>query len=68
MVLHSGDEPPAPPEPRWARRQIQDLVALILIVVGVVGIVTVAFLWHVLAGWAATFAVIATFGVYMGIE
>lgn len=49
-------------------RQVRDLVGLMLVVVGVIGLVVTAWIWHPLAGLAATFGACVGLGFALGYD
>jgi hypothetical protein len=49
-------------------REVRDLIGLVLVVVGVVGLVVTAWIWHPLAGMAATSAALVVAGIALGYD
>jgi hypothetical protein len=49
-------------------RQWRDLIGLVLVLLGVVGLVVTAWLWHPLAGLAATSAALVGAGIALGYD
>lgn len=54
--------------PGMTPRQWRDLIGLVLVLLGVVGLVVTAWLWHPLAGLAATSATLVAAGIALGYD
>jgi hypothetical protein len=55
-------------QPPMTARQWRDLIGLALVILGVVGLVVTAWLWHPLAGLAATSAALVAAGLALGYD
>lgn len=53
---------------RMSPREVRDLIGLVLAVVGVAGLVVTAWVWHPLAGMAATSAALVVAGIALGYD
>ena len=61
----AGQEPSSP---RKITRRARDQVAACLLVAGIAGFLTAAWMWHWLAGLAATSVLVGVAGVATGME
>jgi hypothetical protein len=53
---------------RMSSREVRDLIGLVLTVLGALGLVTTAWIWHPLAGMAATSAALVVAGIALGYD
>lgn len=53
---------------RMTVRELRDLIGLALVILGVLSLVVTAWLWHPLAGMAATSAALIVAGIALGYD